>query len=165
MDQQRTDGVVRKRIAMAALGAGMLSVVACSSTPAPRPLPEPRSQQGSQSASQRATPLAERPTAAEPERADASTPQSQSAPIPTQLEPARSAAETVPPTWFRDGAFEIDGREHRAFAVTAGDVRAARGRAMALAYERYPQGHVAAHEAVRQADGSWRFFLLMAAGG
>lgn len=156
MHQQRTDGVGYKRIAMAALGAGMLSVVACSSTPAPRPLPEPRSQQASRQGSQ----PAERPIEAQSSASEALPPVD-----PSPSAPARTTGDAGPPEWFRDGAFEIDGREHRAFAVTAGDVRAARGRAMALAYERYPHGHVAAHEAVRQADGSWRFFVLMAAGG
>lgn len=154
---------------MLALGAIVASVTACSSTPPPRPLPEPRSQTGSQQKTQQAPQqtrqLAERPRAAEPERVDASRTEVQAAPDPTPLGPARSAGETGPPQWFREGAFEIDGREHRAFAVTAGDVRQARGQAMALAYERYPRGHVAAHEAVRQADGSWRFYVLMSAGG
>lgn len=157
MHQQRTDGVGVRRTWTVALGVTGLMLVACSSTPPPRPLPEPRSQQPTQ--------LAERPRTTQPERSTSQADALAREASPTPAAPARSAAETGPPGWFRDGAFEIDGREHRAFAVTAADVRAARGQAMALAYERYPRGHVAAHEAVRQADGSWRFYVLMAAGG
>ncbi|MEQ9095597.1 MAG: hypothetical protein RIE32_04975 [Phycisphaerales bacterium] len=162
MSQQRRDGVVFKRISMAALVAGVLSLVACSSTPPPRPLPEPRSQSSTQTSSQRAA-IDERAREETPTRtaeADASTPTT-----PTTPETTPSTPTPTTPDWYREGAFEIDGREHRAFAVTAGDVREARGQAMAMAYQRYPGGEVAAHEAVRLGDGRWRFFVLMAAGG
>lgn len=174
MSQQRRDGVVFKRISMAALGAGVLSVVACSSTPPPRPLPEPRSQISGQ-ASRQSSSQASSQRAATDERAREGTPtrtaQAETPPTTTDpSQPAPAAASSTPttpttPDWYREGAFEIDGREHRAFAVTAGDVREARGQAMAMAYQRYPGGHVAAHEAVRLNDGRWRFFVLMAAGG
>ncbi|MFI4917441.1 MAG: hypothetical protein ACIAS6_13165 [Phycisphaerales bacterium JB060] len=155
MSQQRTDGVVCKTMTAMALGTGVLLLAACSSTPPPRPLPEPKSQASrqvsGQSSGQRATD--------ERAREEAATRTAQADP------PASTPTTPTTPDWFRQGAFQIDGREHRAFAVTAAGVRQARGRAMALAYERYPRGHVAAHEAVRQGDGRWRFFVLMAAGG
>lgn len=169
MSQQHTDGVRTGTIVVMGLvgvtvgmivGAVLLS--GCSSTPPPRPLPEPRSQ--------RDTPQrdAQRPASTEPERTDTPDRTAQAdEPASEPPTPTTPTTPTIPgqPEWFRDGAFVVDGREHRAFAVTAGDVRDARGRAMAMAYERYPRGRVAAHEAVRQDDGRWRFYLLMAQGG
>jgi hypothetical protein len=107
---------------------------------------------------------------------DTQTPAQTQAQTQAQTRAAREAApETIiraggdarpgQPGWFRPEPHEVDGREHRAFAVTAGDVREARAQAMAAAYRAYPHGAVAAHEAVRQSDGTWRFYVLMAAGG
>lgn len=132
----------------------------CASNPPPRPMPKPVTQRGQ----------AQQPTQAEtPERQTTGQLASQGASTPAAAReaPAQPAqpAESSEPEWYRQGAFDVEGREHRAFSVAAGDVREARSQAMQLAYQTYPNGEVAAHEAVRQADGSWRFYVLMAAGG
>lgn len=141
------------------VGAVVLGGLAgCASNPPPRPMPKPATQSASQRAqtqqsqqTQQATETSERQTAG------------QTAASPAMAREAPTQA--TEPEWFRQGAFEVEGREHRAFSVAAGDVREARSQALQLAYQTYPQGAVAAHEAVRQPDGSWRFYVLMAAGG
>lgn len=123
----------------------------CSSNPPPRPMPQPATQRGASEQPPRDT--------EQPQRQIASR-------APAAVDAGREApGRAAEPEWYRPDAYEVDGREHRAFSVAAGDVREARGRAMLLAYEAYPDGRVAAHEAVRQADGSWRFYVLMASGG
>jgi len=137
------------RMACAGLFFAILS--GCSSNPPPRPMPQPVTQRGS---SEQPSQAAEKP-----ERQVASQ-------APASVDAARvGPSQPAQPEWYRQGAYEVDGREHRAFSVAASDVREARSQAMLLAYETYPDGRVAAHEAVRQSDGSWRFYVLMAAGG
>lgn len=127
-------------------------MVACSSNPPPRPLPEP---------------LGQRPTERPTERPQQRPAQGNAeAPQPLASTPTPPpAASSRTPAWYQQGAFDLGGREHRAFSVTAADVREARSEALRLAYEAYPAGAVAAHEAVRLADGRWTFYLLMASGG
>ncbi len=140
-------------IRIATLGTVLALLAGCSSNPPPRPMPQPVTQRGQSQPPKQAQP---------PERRVAS--QRASDPSPAREAPTQPGQSTEP-EWYRQGAFQVDGREHRAFSVSAGDVREARGQAMLLAYETYPHGQVAAHEAVRQPDGSWRFYVLMAAGG
>lgn len=134
-------------VRMASLGIALMMLTGCASNPPPRPMPQPVTQRGQTE---------------KPERRVASQ---DAAPVDAAREAPMQADQPTEPQWFRQGAYEVDGREHRAFSVTAGDVREARSQAMLLAYETYPKGQVAAHEAVRQPDGSWRFYVLMAAGG
>ena len=138
-------------------------LAACSSNPPPRPMPQPSTQPTAAQRQQEQP----RQQAAQPTQPERTAQGSQTRQVPTQQAPTQPAAggASAQPEWYRDGAFRLEGVEHRAFAVTAGDVRDARSQAMLLAYEAYPQGHVAAHEAIRLADGSWRFYVLMAAGG
>lgn len=137
------------------LGAVSLAILAgCASNPPPRPMPQPVTQRGQTEKPQQAT-----------ETPEAQVARRDTAPLDAAREAPLQAGQSTQPRWYRQGAYEVDGREHRAFSVTAGDVREARGQAMLLAYETYPDGEVAAHEAVRQPDGSWRFYVLMAAGG
>ena len=142
-------------------------LAACNSNPPPRPMPQPSTQPTTHPTA--AQPQQEQPRqqAAQPTQPERTAQGSQTSPAPTQQAPAQPAAggAAAQPEWYRDGVFRLEGVEHRAFAVTAGDVRDARSQAMLLAYEAYPKGHVAAHEAIRLADGSWRFYVLMAAGG
>jgi hypothetical protein len=151
MDKQRKECVVAP---VAIFGSVLVALAGCASNPPPRPMPQPVTQ-SSQGLQTRQT----QQTAENPERQTAG--QTAANPAPALEAPT----QTAEPDWYRQGPFEVDGREHRAFAVTAGDVREARSQAMLLAYEAYPKGAVAAHEAVRQADGSWRFYVLMARGG
>ena len=141
-------------VRMASLGLVLAMVAGCASNPPPRPMPQPATQR-SQS-EERVQPT---------EQPDRQVVAQDAAPLDAAREAPVQAGQPTQPEWFRQGAYQVDGREHRAFSVTAGDVREARSQAMLLAYETYPKGHVAAHEAVRQPDGSWRFYVLMAAGG
>lgn len=141
-------------VRMASLGCILALLAGCSSNPPPRPMPQPITQRGQTEQPRRA--------AEKPETQVASQ---DTAPVDAAREAPIQASRATEPEWYRQDAYEVDGREHRAFSVIAGDVREARSQAMLLAYETYPDGHVAAHEAVRQADGSWRFYVLMAAGG
>ncbi len=142
-----------------ACGALLVTASACSTNPPPRPMPSPTpltraaepSRENPPTAPERATPTQGRQAERRVARAE-----------PAPQAPARAKGE--PPAWYTDGVQTLGGLEHRAFAVTAADVRDARNRAMALAYEAYPDGAVAAHEAVRLADGSWRFFVLISKG-
>ncbi len=158
MDEQRKECGVVRMSSLGVLGAVSLAWLAgCASNPPPRPMPQP--------VPQRDHTQRPKPAANTPERQTASQTASQTAanPAPARETPTQDT-EPAEPEWYRQGAYEVQGREHRAFAVTAGDVRDARSQAMLLAYEAYPEGAVAAHEAVRQPDGSWRFFVLMAEG-
>ena len=147
-------GMTRQVGSNARLALGLIALaamVSCSSNPPPRPLPGPKP-----------TPQVQQSTpAAGPKPAQAS-PDPDPIHTPTQ---AQAPAPDGPPAWYRTGAFDLGGRAHRAFAVTAADVREARGEAMRRAYEAYPAGTVAAHEAVREGDGRWTFYVLMASGG
>lgn len=166
-----------KPAAVLATIAALLALTACATNPPPRPMPRP-SPNPSRHASP--SPLSSQDAArhdqrqAEARRVDeggqpAHAPKTAQAAGPT-TPPAGSSPgvherETSQPAWYRVGVQILDGREHRAFVVSAADVRDARNRAMQLAYEAYPQGDVAAHEAVRLGDGTWRFYVLIAANG
>ncbi len=141
----------------AVCGTVLVMLAGCASNPPPRPMPKPVTQRGQAQQPKQVTEPPERQVAT----------QGASTPAPAREAPAQPAhpAGATEPEWYRQGAFDVEGREHRAFSVAAGDVREARSQAMQLAYQTYPNGEVAAHEAVRQADGSWRFYVLMAAGG
>lgn len=141
------------------LGAASLAILAgCASNPPPRPMPQP----ATVPTSQRGQTQQPRHAGEEPHVRVATQ---DTAPLDAAREAPLQAGQPTQPQWYRQGAYQVDGREHRAFSVTAGDVREARSQAMLLAYQTYPRGEVAAHEAIRQPDGSWRFYVLMAAGG
>lgn len=166
-----------RRVALVVLALGLGGPMAgCNSNPPPRPMPQPMTQSTSQSMPQQATPRSQQAqTQEQPAEREAQTTRTAERPSDApaaarSAEPPATPATPVvvqsdEPGWYRPGVFELEGVEHRAFAVTAADVREARSEAMRLAYDAYPRGQVAAHEAVRLADGSWRFYVLMAAGG
>lgn len=154
------NGQVRKHVARASGCIIVCAMAACSSNPPPKPLPEPQVPRGSQRSAEGASQETTRAAVPTPRvEAQASKPAAQPAPA------AGVGAPGDPPAWYRQGPFEMGGREHRAFASTATDVREARTGAMRLAYEAYPSGVVAAHEALRSGDGRWTFYVLMASGG
>lgn len=155
--------------------AGLVLLASCNTNPPPRPLPSPapagdRTARDDAAIAQKSDQPGDQTTGepSTPTRAE-STDQStaQSTPQPSPQSPPQPAQATGPdaPAWYRPGVQTIDGRAHRAFAVSAADVRDARNRAMQLAYEAYPDGDVAAHEAQRLPDGGWRFYVLIAASG
>lgn len=160
--------MVRLVMCLGALAGAFAGMGGCNSNPPPRPMPQPLTQSTSQSTSQQATPRTQQAqTQEQPADREAQATRTAERPsdAPAAARSAEQAAASAEPNWYRPGVFELEGVEHRAFAVTAADVREARSAAMRLAYDAYPRGQVAAHEAVRLADGSWRFYVLMAAGG
>ena len=155
-------------IAMLATAGALLALVACATNPPPRPMPSPLLGQGVQESSQRqaegSRQIAEQPQSTRGDRAR-SADATIAPPKPATAQARSGDGRPAQPAWYKEGVQTLDGREHRAFAVTAADVRDARNRALRLAYEAYPDGAVAAHEAVLLGDGTWRFYVLMAASG
>ena len=149
------------RTSLSAACCALIVVVAgCSTNPPPRPLPSPTPLTRTTDSSRTNPPATPRNATSNQEH-EAERRVARHEPAPQA--PAQAASQQ--PAWYKEGVQTLDGREHQAFAVTAADVRDARNRAMALAYQAYPDGAVAAHEAVRLADGTWRFFVLIAANG
>ncbi|MEQ8845369.1 MAG: hypothetical protein RIB58_11000 [Phycisphaerales bacterium] len=160
-----------------ALMAMLFTLAACSSNPPPRPLPSPtpRTEAPSQTQQQRTAqrPAAQASQPQSPTQQPAEQPVERTAEQTTEQTTEQTAEQStdrqptpgLQPDWYKPGVQTLDGAEHRAFAATAPDVRDARRQAMAEAYDAYPKGQVAAYQAVRLADGGWRFYVLMAAGG